>query len=136
MSQAFYKFSLSFKIKRRSKIQRFIKKPTIFCKKICNISIVIILYWTDCEMKCVIRWAEKAREYFCSLWDGQAIRVKPQDQPDIEEQHEDISERKRGSENDECARKRLRYRKMFVWRKWISRLLRLRALWKFLLILS
>lgn len=75
-------------------------------------------------MKCVIRRAEKVREYFCSLWDGQAIRVKPRDQPDIEKQHEGVSERKRGSENDECARKRLRYRKTFVWGKWISRLLR------------
>lgn len=44
-------------------------------------------------MKCVIRRAEKAREYFCSFWDGQAIQVKPRDQPDIEEQQEDTRER-------------------------------------------
>lgn len=41
-------------------------------------------------MKCVIRRVEKAREYFYSLWDGQTIRVKPRDKPDIEEQHERI----------------------------------------------
>jgi len=31
---------------------------------------------------------------------------------------------KRGRKTDECARKRLRYRKTFVWWEWISRLLR------------
>lgn len=39
----------------------------------------------------------------------------------ISENNANAKEMKRGRENDECTRKRLRYRKTFVQGKWISR---------------